>query len=458
MTYTPTHLTLQGIAVWLLLSKKNKAYYEKHRWEFLLINIVAILPDIDIFFGYHRSYTHSLILPTFFLLSLIIIDQFNKEPTSELSKGKKTLRFLKLSSLMWILHIFLDLSWGPLLLFWPLNSNFYDLSIYLRFENQPWLFFPLTFLGLIPDWQIYSMSEGERLFFINLSQQEREAIFGQNLDIYLEQFTLHLLIFLVWFMLILLPAFKKQKTEKRKEVSETIKKLEKFFLNFYNRLKKQLTLLGLFFIVLGLTLGPAIGSQKVMKYQLSSNYINTLTYFDPTLGVGFEQKAFVTTEITFQCETNYVDANFSLIVTNNDSFYNFFSAFDNLTQAYYQENITYSEMIESYKSSIEKVKQDTFLYLHFSEKNASNGVQIQMETENNTNLYLITFIDEWNITESFYYPSTILIEYIYKRNQAQIEGVILDVIGLTLIFSDQLAETLQQKRKKKNDRSMKSTL
>jgi len=67
MTYTPTHLAVQGLIVWLLLSKNNKAYYKEHRWEFIIINLVAIFPDIDLLFGYHRTYTHSLIIPTFTL-------------------------------------------------------------------------------------------------------------------------------------------------------------------------------------------------------------------------------------------------------------------------------------------------------------------------------------------------------------------------------------------------------
>ncbi|MFW9852010.1 MAG: metal-dependent hydrolase, partial [Candidatus Thorarchaeota archaeon] len=187
MTYTTTHLALQGLTLWLLLSKKDKVYYKEHRWEFILINLFATLPDLDIFFGYHRSYTHSIIIPTFILLCFMIIGRFNKDEGPIETTGQKTIRFIKLASIMWILHIILDLSWGALLLFWPLDSNFYDLTIYLRFSNQPWLFFPLSLVGIIPDWTIYSPTEGQGIFITNLSQQERETLYGEFIDLYIEQ-------------------------------------------------------------------------------------------------------------------------------------------------------------------------------------------------------------------------------------------------------------------------------
>ncbi|MHA1198120.1 MAG: metal-dependent hydrolase, partial [Candidatus Heimdallarchaeaceae archaeon] len=178
MTYTPTHLALQSLIVWLLLSKKNKSYYKEHRWEFIIISLFAMFPDIDLFFGTHRSYTHSLIIPTFVILSMLVIEKVHKDASPLESPTRRMIRFVKLAALMWLIHIFLDLSWGPLLLFWPVDPNLYDLSIYLRFENASWLFFPLTFVGIIPNWTIYSQTEGQNIYFINLSQEQRQAIYG----------------------------------------------------------------------------------------------------------------------------------------------------------------------------------------------------------------------------------------------------------------------------------------
>ena len=128
-----------------------------------------------------------------------------------LSYLPKMIRFVKLSALMWIIHIFLDLSWGPLLLFWPVDPNLYDLSVYLRFENSPWLFFPLTFAGIIPEWTIYSQSEGQNIYFINMTQEQRQAIYGDYINLYIAQFTLHVIVFVVWFVAIVLPAFRRKK-------------------------------------------------------------------------------------------------------------------------------------------------------------------------------------------------------------------------------------------------------
>ena len=400
MVNTLTHFALEGLIVWLLLSKKNKSYYKEHRWEFILINLFAVFSDLDILFGYHRTGTHSLIIPTFVLLSMIIAGKFTNEIDNPESPSKRLTRFLKLASIMWILHIFLDLSWGPIQLFWPIDTNLYDLSIILRFENKPWLFFPLSFVGLIPNWTIYSATEGQGIFLTNLSQQQREAIYGQYFDYTVEQITLHILIFIVWIVIIILPAFiRKNKTKSEKKE----RKLTTHWRIFWNRLKRQLTLLGLFIVFLGLLLGPSIGKQRLITYDIDAEYRNSLTLFDPTLGIALTHKPMTTTEIFYESQVGIVTYSTSVMLSPNDSFIEFFENFDNLTLNYYDGNITYQDLISEYTNEVDKVKARSYYHARLTGSENSEGLTIILnETEEETPIYFISVMSSIEKNKSFH--------------------------------------------------------
>ncbi len=448
MVNTLTHFSLEGLVVWLLLSKKNKSYYREHRWEFIIINLFAVFSDLDILFGYHRTRTHSLIIPTFVLLSMIIAGKFTNEIDNPESPSKRLTRFLKLASIMWILHIFLDLSWGPIQLFWPIDTNLYDLTVTLRFENKPWLFFPLSFIGLIPNWTVYSATEGQRIFLTNLSQQEREAIYGQYFNYAIEQITLHILIFIVWIVIILLPIFvRKNKTKAEKKE----RKFHQYWKIFWNRLKRQLTLLGLFIIFLGLLLGPSIGKQRLITYEIDAEYRNSLTLFDPTLGIALTHKPMTTTELIYESQIGIVTYSTSVMLTPNDTFVEFFENFDNLTLNYYDGNITYNQLISEYINEVDKVKARSYYHTKLVGNENSAGLTITLnETETEISIYFISVIDEWNTSESFNYDVSCTLNYLIDRKQAQIEGGILDGFGLLLIVADQLLFTRIRKKKKPN--------
>jgi hypothetical protein len=63
-------------------------------------------------------------------------------------------------------------------------------------------------------------------------------------------------------------------------------------------------------------------------------------------------------------------------------------------------------------------------------------------------VFLLAVIDEWNVTESFIYEVSIIINYLILREYARIEGIILDMFGLVLIAFDQLIlPKIEEKRK-----------
>jgi hypothetical protein len=383
----------------------------------------------------------------------MIIGQFNKGEDPIETTAQKTIRFFKLASIMWILHILLDLSWGALLLFWPIDPNLYDLTVYLRFSTQPWLFFPLTLVGIIPDWTIYSPTEGYGIFITNISQQERETLYGEFIDLYIEQIAVHILIVIVWIIVILVPALKRKKKSEEKEE----KKVKTTLSNIWKRIKRTFSLFGLFIIILGILLGPSIGRTRLITYQVSSDYISTLTYFDPTLGISFLNKPQAQTEVFFQCETGAVPYNTSLVLTNNETYSNFFTAFDNLTLNYYDENITFSQLMTEYDDQVAEMKSSGLYIKRLIGNQNSDGFIIQInETQTEIDLYLITLVDEWNETQSFYYEATLEIKYLIIRNQAQIEGYILVGLGFAIILIDQFLIAKFHDKKIKNNQKKAS--
>ncbi|MHA1199456.1 MAG: hypothetical protein ACTSQF_09035, partial [Candidatus Heimdallarchaeaceae archaeon] len=304
--------------------------------------------------------------------------------------------------------------------------------------------FPLTFVGIIPNWTIYSQTEGQNIYFINLSQEQRQAIYGDYIDMYIAQFTLHLLLFIVWFIVIVLPAFKR----KRKKEEKTEKRFTSSFKVLWGRLKRHLTLLGLFMIFVGVLLGPVIGNDNEMRYNISSRYRSTQTIFDPTLGVIVESKSQANTTVEFSSDLDLINYNTSVMLTDNDTFINFFTDFDNLTQVYYDGNITYSQLLSSYFTLVNQAKLGSYYEIRLIHEDVINGTTLTLNaTEETTSFYLITLVDEWNLTESFIYEARINISYTIDRDVAQIEGGILDGIGVAMIILDQILAPREHKKK-----------
>jgi hypothetical protein len=87
----------------------------------LFASLVALTPDLDVFFNVHRSESHSLILLTIVVVPLLI-----------LLRKHKTLRTLVLLGTLGILtHFVLDLFQNPVPLLWPLLNQSLSISTIL---------------------------------------------------------------------------------------------------------------------------------------------------------------------------------------------------------------------------------------------------------------------------------------------------------------------------------------
>ncbi|MFX0114665.1 MAG: metal-dependent hydrolase, partial [Candidatus Hodarchaeota archaeon] len=176
MTYLPTHFALAGVFVWATMGeKKRREFAQNKKGHFLLLNLVAILPDFDMILLIHREGSHSLIGP----LLLLIIGIFARRA---LAKRDEESAFygdmIILAAVFWQLAVILDLGLGPIAIFWPISSKYYDFSFAIETSVKPLGFLPFTISGLNMGVERLSSNEGRLYYVYNWSPEERVARFG----------------------------------------------------------------------------------------------------------------------------------------------------------------------------------------------------------------------------------------------------------------------------------------
>ena len=86
-----------------------------------LIALAGLLPDIDALFGFHRWVTHSAVLAAAAWLPLIAFAYAKKK--------SRVLTLSALATLLYIMHIILDVFTSPTPLLWPLTSRAYAIAV-----------------------------------------------------------------------------------------------------------------------------------------------------------------------------------------------------------------------------------------------------------------------------------------------------------------------------------------
>ncbi len=88
----------------------------------LLVALVGLLPDVDALLGIHRWVTHSLVLTTLVTAVLILLT---------ICLNFRYLSCLLVATILYILHLLMDLFTAPVPLLWPLTNRAYMLNIEL---------------------------------------------------------------------------------------------------------------------------------------------------------------------------------------------------------------------------------------------------------------------------------------------------------------------------------------
>ncbi|MCK4848283.1 MAG: metal-dependent hydrolase, partial [Candidatus Heimdallarchaeota archaeon] len=207
MTLFPTHLSLEGLLLWSFLPRSEKAMFKKNKALFWLVLAFSLLPDIDIFFGIHRGFSHSLVIP----LILVVIGMFfhiqyryrinnGRKQEDSVSQVKKAFwgRVTLYAGLLWIIHILLDLEY-PLAIFYPLSDRLYQVNFFYLLDLLPWLFFPVMIVGFELRVSGISYLKGLTTYFLNIPASERPGVFGsQIIAINVEDLLIHTLIFVIF--------------------------------------------------------------------------------------------------------------------------------------------------------------------------------------------------------------------------------------------------------------------
>jgi membrane-bound metal-dependent hydrolase YbcI (DUF457 family) len=167
-----------------------------------LLNILSIRDsDIVDIIGGHRTWSHSFFFPLLFILFAPHIAKIKPKHVS-------LDRNLRIFGFMWLSHIFYDLTYGPVGLFWPLDTRVFDVTMGITFGLISTFFLPVTIGGFFVNIDPIEQSIGATTFFINWTNEERISYFGgTSVDVAIQDFFVHVTIFLWYIMKVIIPLF-----------------------------------------------------------------------------------------------------------------------------------------------------------------------------------------------------------------------------------------------------------
>ncbi|MHA1450036.1 MAG: metal-dependent hydrolase [Candidatus Hodarchaeales archaeon] len=305
MAWFPTHFTLEGLVAWLLLSEKRKEQFKQYWYVFLLLNVVALVPDTDVIFRAHRGIFNSLVLPmSIFMLGLVI---FLSSRTVKNDQRKKQLDFLAicvfLIAFYWGFHIVLDFdAGGPNALFYPLDNKMYEINYLLEMTSQAAI--PVK---LVIDVIFQPLSSGLNTYFLNWTPSERVDVFGQTFFISLPSLILNLSIALCWLFVVgkeVIPWHELKKYSGKR--GPVLKKMRMLAWNAY-------TAIGLVFLLFGFFLGPVLGLNPAQ----SVHSTNTIQLSPQSFSPSFSAKMETMDQILQPGSPHDVDIEFTALSENS---------------------------------------------------------------------------------------------------------------------------------------------
>jgi membrane-bound metal-dependent hydrolase YbcI (DUF457 family) len=175
-------------------------------FDLIFQTIVLSLPDVyifsglrDFFSGSHRVWSHTFFAP---LLVMMLAG-----PISKLKRSDNNWeRNIRLFAFMWLTHLFFDLTFGPLALFYPLDDRFYDVRMGINVGLEGNYIIPLTLTGFFADVRFIGSDTGSSSFFVNWTPEQRISYFGSDeTKVDVTNFWLHVVIFIYYVYIVLLP-------------------------------------------------------------------------------------------------------------------------------------------------------------------------------------------------------------------------------------------------------------
>ncbi|MHA1463292.1 MAG: metal-dependent hydrolase [Candidatus Heimdallarchaeota archaeon] len=439
MTWGPTHVALEAFLVWVGMGKKNREIFNTRRGLFALLTLFALFPDLDTFIYIHRTYLHSIVWPIFLILgvtSWLIIAKYIQKKTL----GKKAdllARSLIIIGAFILLHNILDLTTGPVLLFYPFDNRLYNLNAYMIWD----LDFPLLFKGFNFEWTSISLNEGINTYFLNLSPEDRIQYFGAEfILLYITDFPLHALIFVAWF--IFFPVMGiidwTKKYQKPQKLYAGIKKF-----------KSPLIAFGLILLSFGIILGPALHLERVEDRE----YSTTLFFSEDQTNYGvvqsFELDGKDSLTLTGDFAGNNSYCTIGAAITTKEQFTTFSSDLDDIFDQYNNESLSlsYSWLIANYQTTVNQ-----FLATSLEHHNivANSTQELSSTLSQQATLYSIFILVDWNSSIDFQVQTQMISTLTIKRTAEFYTGISLASIGLIVtLIPFALAINLRQKEEEK---------
>ncbi len=419
MTWGPTHVALEAFLVWVGIGKKNREIFSDKRGLFALLSLFALFPDIDIFIFLHRTYLHSIVWPIGLILGtiiwLIVTKYIQKKTLGE--KADLFARSLIIIGVFILLHCILDLTTGPVLLFYPFDNRLYNLNAYMIWD----LDFPLLFKGFNFEWTSISLKEGISTYFLNLSPEDRIQYFGAEfIYIYITDFPLHALIFVAWFIFFPMMAIIDwtKKYQKPMKLYTSIKKFRNPLLAF-----------GLILLSFGIILGPALRLERVEDREFTS----TLFFSEEQTNYGLVQSFELDKRDSLNLAADFAENNsyctIGAAIATGEQFSTLAGSLEVIFNQYNNESLSlsYSWLITNYQTTV-----NHFLASSLKHHNvvANSTQEISFVLSQKATLYSVFILVDWNSSIDFQVQTQMISTLTIRRTAEFYTGISLASIGL----------------------------
>ncbi len=405
MTIAPTHFTLEGLFLWSILKKEDKEdFIHNHPFTFLLLNFTANMPDLDSWIGIHRTISHSLLVSLFVTITLFIAYKRIQNKAHENLNYKKYATYLRWAlygCTLWIFHIFLDLT-APLILFWPLSNQFYQIDLVIAIDVAPNALLPYGIAGIFFKISTFTYSQGFQSYIVNIPPAQREQVFGAKILYFsLSDPLIHLTLAFLWGAIVgtkIIPAIMNRNvyTHLTEELNS---KLQSFFQYVKTIRYDTLALSGLL-IFSGFALGPHIGATQTTTQYNENTLIISSTIIAPIVTQSFEpiqllldnSKHHGTLEVTLNFTQN-TNLSFQLIYATKSVTSTYVSQIYNIFKKNLTDLQTWQQTLNEYHTVLTNFQEEAFAVVNIN----STPFQQTFNVQTTTSFSLSFLINNWTL-------------------------------------------------------------
>lgn len=398
MTLMPTHLTLEAILFWTFIPASEKERFQQKKLFFWIVIAFTIFPDLDIFIGIHRGIFHSIIVPMVLVIlgSMIYYNyKYVSHPSSDKQKiedDKRSFigRCILYAGILWLIHILLDFE-TPLAIFYPLSDRLYQFNFEILLDIMPWFIFPATIVGIGFEISNVSYLRGLTTYFVNLPPAIREEIFGHKpIAFSIDDFFVHMILFVIFLMYVARPMVPTVNLSRLSEWREKIR-FDGFILGF-----------GVILLVIGLVIGPMIGTHTIDSDSIRSSFQVSSTVFSPTIAIKFETTNYLLQPNTVfslegKLKTSSDDDPFDqiLLVTTQEN-YSTFSK--DVSKLFKQYPFNTSDNILAFETNYSTLLNNLIIYP--LAMNLTHADETSLHTQLSSGSFTIVgVIERWNFTQ-----------------------------------------------------------